>query len=392
MKNGFKILLYLISASAGYILFQNILLNPSFSEDSAHTKRPEDSITISTINLVGDLMCHSVQFNYARNEENNFNFDGVFAEVENFLSSADFTIGNFETVLAGKNKGYSGFPYFNAPDEFLHSIKSTGFDLLITANNHSLDKGEFGVKRTIKKMNKMGIHHTGTFLSEHDRDSIRIYNINNLKLAVLAYTYGTNGNPIPKGKDYLINLIDNDLVKNDIEYAKQLADLVLVFYHFGNEYDREPNEYQKDVINETIAAGADIIIGSHPHVIQPVEYFKTNNGKIDSGFIAYSLGNFISNQRWRYSDAGVILQLRISKNNFTDSIYLSEVNYLPTWVYKGGTDNGREYIILPSNLSNFDPTRYYLSENDSILMNQAYLDTKNILTKYNNISEAPINQ
>jgi poly-gamma-glutamate synthesis protein (capsule biosynthesis protein) len=341
-----------------------------------------DSISTAVINLVGDIMCHSVQFNYAKKEENSFYFDGVFSEVKRILSSADFTIGNFETVLAGKNKGYSGFPYFNAPDELLTAIKNAGFNMLVTANNHSIDKGESGIKRTIKKMDEFGIHHTGTFISETDRDSIRVYNIKDTKLAVIAYTYGTNGNPVPEDKGYLINLIDNELIKKDLIKAKEMADIVLVFYHFGNEYEREPNQYQKDIVKNTIEAGADIIIGSHPHVIQPVDYYKTNNGNIDSGFVAYSLGNFLSNQRWRYSDSGVILQLQISKNLQTGSVYLNKVSFFPTWVFKGGTDNGREYIILPSDLSYFDPAHYYLSKDDSTLMNQAYRDTKSVLTKY----------
>jgi poly-gamma-glutamate synthesis protein (capsule biosynthesis protein) len=131
-----------------------------------------------------------------------------------------------------------------------------------------------------------------------------------------------------------------------------------------------------------IEYGADIIIGGHPHVVQPFDYFKTNNTNLDSGFVAYSMGNFVSNQRWRYSDAGVILNLEISKNIFTDSVFISEINYIPTWVFKGNTERGREYIILPSELSNEDSLYSFLSANDKKLMLEAFDDTKDIITKY----------
>jgi poly-gamma-glutamate synthesis protein (capsule biosynthesis protein) len=162
------------------------------------------------------------------------------------------------------------------------------------------------------------------------------------------------------------------------------VDIVLVYFHFGEEYQRLPNIYQKEVVNNTINAGADIIIGSHPHVVQPVDYFKTNKANLDSGFVAYSLGNFISNQRWQYSDAGVIVKINISKNILSDSVYLSGISYLPTWVFKGNTKKGRKYIILPSSKTYEDSLYSYLSKSDKEKMQQAFEDTKYIFTKFNN--------
>jgi poly-gamma-glutamate capsule biosynthesis protein CapA/YwtB (metallophosphatase superfamily) len=348
-----------------------------------------DSLTNVTISIVGDLMCHSVQFNYARVEADSFDFSGVFREVNKYLSSSDFTYGNLETVLAGKSKSYSGYPFFNTPDAFLDAVKNAGFDLLVTANNHALDQGEKGILRTIKKMNEIGINHTGTFISQRDRDSVRIVNLKNIKLAVLAYTYGTNDIPVPKGKNYLINLIDFDLIESDIAKArKDGAEIVLVNFHYGEEYKREPVTFQNEVVNKTIEAGADIIIGGHPHVIQPVNYFKTDSAKLDTGFVAYSMGNFISNQRWRYSDAGLILNIQLVKNRNTDSIYIKNVSYVPTWVFKGSTENKKEYIILPSTLSSEDSVMNFLTKTDQQNMQRAFNDTKYILTKYNsNIEE-----
>jgi len=363
------------------VTFQHFFFNDS---DSGKAEVPviKDSVLTATICFVGDLMCHSTQFNYAKVGADTFDFTGVYREIKPFLSEPDLTVGNLETVIAGKNKGYSGYPYFNAPDDFIYALKDAGFDLLITANNHALDQGWEGVERTIEVLNENRIYQSGTFISKEDRDSVRIFEINSIRIAILAYSENTNGLPIPKGKDFVINLIDEELIKQDISKAReQNIDVVVVHLHYGPEYNREPSDYQKQVVRKIIAFGADIIIGGHPHVVQPVDFFKTNNIKLDSGFIAYSMGNFISNQRWRYSDAGVILNIEISKNIMSDSIYISEVNYLPTWVFRGQTERGREFIILPSQNAD-DSTYYYLTAQDKILMKEAFRDTKEIINKY----------
>jgi len=320
-----------------------------------HSELISDSLSTATICIIGDLMCHSTQFNYARVDADSFDFTGVYKEVKKYLSDADLTFGNLETVTAGKSVEYSGYPYFNTPDDFIYALKDAGFDLLITANNHALDQGWDGVKKTIEVINENEIHHTGTFKSQEDRDSIRIFEINSIRIAILAYSENTNGLPIPSDKKFSINLIDEEVIKRDILNARMKnADVVLVHFHYGPEYNREPSDYQKEIVQNTIEAGADIIIGGHPHVVQPFDYFKTNNAILDTGFVAYSLGNFISNQRWRYSDAGVILNLEISKNITEDSVYISGVEYLPTWVFKGNTEKGKEYIILPSQINDDD--------------------------------------
>ena len=236
----------------------------------------------------------------------------------------------------------------------------------------------------------MGIKYTGTFLSQEDRDSSRINTIKGIDVAILAYSYGTNDVPIPKGKKYIINIIDTFLIREDISKVKKYnPDIILVYFHFGEEYKHEPDTYQKSIVQKTIEYGADIIIGSHPHVIQPVDYFKAVNANVDTGFVAYSLGNFISNQRWRYTDAGVILTIEISKNVITDSVYLNNVNCLPTWVYKGNTAKGNEYIILPATISSEHNVINYLTEEDKLKIRQAFDDTEMILSKY--YKNIPIN-
>ncbi len=377
MKNIFTTIVFSV-----VVTFQHFFFNNS---DFGKAEVPviQDSIHTATICFVGDLMCHSTQFNYAKVGADTFDFTGVYREVKKYLSKPDLTVGNLETVIAGKNEGYSGYPYFNAPDDFIYALKEAGFDLLITANNHALDQGWEGVKRTIDVMNEYNIHSTGTFTSEEDRDSVRIFEFNSIRIAILSYSENTNGLPIPKGKDFIINLIDEEVIRKDITKAREKkVDIVLVHLHYGPEYNRDPSDYQKEIVNKIIKLGADIIIGGHPHVVQPVDFFKTNNTKLDSGFIAYSMGNFISNQRWRYSDAGLILNIQISKNILNDSIYISEVKYLPTWVFKGETERGREYIVLPSQLAEIDSIYNFLTDSDRKLMKEAFYDTKEVVTKY----------
>jgi len=342
-----------------------------------------NSIEIS-ISVVGDLMCHSPQFQYAKVDADSFNFSPAFRVVKKYLSASDFTFGNFETVTAGKeNNGYTGYPRFNTPASYLTALKEAGFDLLVTANNHSLDRSETGIRKTIEQINKRNLSYTGTYISQNDRDSIRIFDIKGIKIAFLAYSYGTNGNPIPARKSFLINLIDYNLIQKDIIKARKSgAELVLVHYHFGEEYKREPVQFQKDVVNKTIELGADLIIGGHPHVLQPVNYFKTKNAKLDTGFVAYSMGNFFSNQQKRYTDAGLILTINLKKEFSGNTIKIKSVDYLPTWVYKGNTQKGREYVILPSQIQ--PDSSLYLEKNDSIIMKQAFDDTKEIITKYTN--------
>lgn len=352
----------------------------TLSESDNFTK---DAIATFRIAVVGDLMCHSPQFNYAKVSKDSFDFNPVYRYIKKYLEDADFTFGNLETVIGKKGSTYLGYPRFNSPQEYVTALKQNGFDFLCFANNHTLDQGEKGILNTIKTLNENYIGYTGAFSSQNDRDSIRVITLNDFKVALLAYSYGTNGSLIPKGKNYLINLIDFDLIKEDINSARRIgAEVVLVNFHFGTEYQRFPSEYQKEVVKKTIEFGADLITASHPHVIQPIEFFKTQNATLDTGIVAYSLGNFISNQRKRYTDAGVILYLNLEKNLNTNKITLKSVEYLPTWVYKGKTDFGNEFLILPLNETIDSLQLNFLTDINREKMKKAFNDTKEILTAF----------
>ena len=362
------------------------LLNISNHSDIVKIAGEATNNSTVTITAVGDLMCHSPQYEYARVDADSFDFTPTFNEVKKYFDSSDFVFGNLETVTAGKEKRYSGFPFFNSPDDYIKSLKKVGFNFLFTSNNHCLDRGETGIVRTLEKLNENQIASTGTFSSQKDRDSIRIISAKGIRFAVVSYTYGMNGNYLPKNKAYLVNRISDSLIVHDIHKAKSdSVDFILVYFHFGEEYEREPNSYQKNVVQTAMNAGADIILASHPHVLQPIQFFQKDSanrssGKLDSGLVAYSLGNFISNQQWRYSDAGVILQFQITKNLTTNALHLEKVCYTPTWVFKGKIEGKREYRILPYTQSQDEYP--FLSQKDILKMSQSFEDSKRILQKY----------
>jgi poly-gamma-glutamate synthesis protein (capsule biosynthesis protein) len=294
-----------------------------------------DTISLA---IVGDLMCHSQQFTQAK-KDSGYDFNPAFAPVKKYLENADFTFGNLETVTAGASLNYTGYPMFNTPVQYLDALKNVGFDVLTTANNHSLDRGFVGVEKTITELNSRGILHTGTARSLDERNNSLILTKNNTKLGVLAYTYGTNGIKIPDGKGFCVNLIDTLQIKEDILRTKQSgADVVLVFVHWGNEYQRFPSDSQKMIENYIHKNGGLLVFGSHPHVLQPI------NASADykTGFTIFSMGNFISAQRKQYTDCGIIVKMKLIKNLATNEVLVSKANFVPTYV---STQNG--FRILP---------------------------------------------
>jgi len=318
------------------------------NEKITSSSQNNDTLRIDTIwiSAVGDLMCHGAQLEDARKSDGSYDFNHMFSLVKPILSEVDLAFGNFETVLAGADKKFTGYPTFNTPDEYAVALKEAGFDVLTTANNHCLDRGFYGISRTIEILENLGFYRTGTFASEEESNQILIVNIKGIRLGVLAYTYGTNGINPPAGKQYCVAYINTTKMKEDIIAAKKLGvDKIIVCIHWGEEYQRNPNANQKKIAKELFETGVDIIFGSHPHVIQPMEV-KTvvgENGKEKKVFIIYSMGNFISNQRKRYTDSGVIVRLRLIKNNNTGETTIDKIDYIPTYVsVKSGT-----FRILP---------------------------------------------
>ena len=319
---------------------------PSDSE-SGSSRFPEQRVTLMA---VGDIMVHDQQLEAAWDSRTNrYDFLPSFVHVKPLFQEADWVIGNLETTLAGREARYTGYPMFNSPETLALTLKEIGFTAVTTANNHSLDRKEEGVHKTIAHLDQAGLLHTGTFRSEEERKEPLFLQKGEITLALLAYTYGTNGIPVPKGKPYLINLIDPVLIRQDILAAREKgADLVAVALHFGSEYQRLPNEAQKKTAEQVLRFGADLILGAHPHVVQPYEW-KTvilEDGREHKGLIAYSLGNFISAQRWDYKDVGAILKLALHKGGKGET-RIESVELIPTYVYFHRANGKRNYVIHP---------------------------------------------
>ena len=342
--------------------------------------RSQTNTTTIRISFVGDIMCHTSQLENARIGVDSFDFNPSFAEVNLWLADDDLTIGNFETVCAGAEKGYMGYPAFNTPDEIVNALKNNGFDFLVTANNHSMDMHEKGLQRTIRVIDSIGLGYTGTFSSQADHDSVRVLDLNGISVAILNYTYGTNEFYPCTKHSYMLNIIDTATIHQDILNARQAgAGIVIVFYHTGQEMYSDITTSQEAIIEKTIEAGADIVIGSHPHVIGKTRLFKTIGGTLDTGFVATSMGNFFSNQYWRYTDAGVIMQLELTKDP-TSGIRLSGIRFLPTWVYRGTNSSMKKHIIYPAERAATDTTLSWLDLTSRSMAKEAFDDTRQMLT------------
>jgi len=368
------------------ILVLHWIFSPYYLTDKNETEQLEkiDSTITVSFSSVGDIMCHSTQYNYARVGKDSFDFKPIFSEIGDYLRSKDILFGNLETVLAGGTKRYSGYPFFNTPNELAEALKLAGFDFLFTTNNHANDMGQNGVERTIDILKKVNIVPIGTKRIKSREPTYNIFVRKGLRFGVLAYTYGTNYNENAKHPREYVSYINPQKIENDIKKLKKKnADVIIVYFHFGKEYQKEPSQYQSKIVSKTISYGADIILASHPHIVQKFEIFKTTNAKLDAGFVTYSLGNFISNQRWRYSDGGLIFNFDITKNIFTDSVYINDVSFLPIWVFKGEVNGKKEYVILPS--GNYkDSAKYgFTTEADIDSMKKSYFDTIELFTEGN---------
>jgi poly-gamma-glutamate capsule biosynthesis protein CapA/YwtB (metallophosphatase superfamily) len=335
---------------------------------------PAPYYTEARLIAVGDIMMHLPQTRSGYNPATRtYNFDSFFTEVSPLLSKGDWVIGNLETPLAGADLGYTGFPQFNAPPELADSLKQAGFNILTTTNNHSLDRREKGIIRTLENLRSRGIVPVGTAASPEEAEIITMVRHHDITMAVLAYTYGTNGIPVPEGKPYLVSLIDEERMKEDIDRARNLgADLITIALHFGNEYQPEPTKEQQALVAALFREGADIILGSHPHVLQPYEIVDvtTVEGIHKKGIVIYSMGNFISNQdrflnRNKPTDVGVIFEVGIRKHFPSLTVELIDIKTTPTYVHKHQVEGKLQYRILPLESVLTD-------RNDTLLLPQDY--------------------
>mgnify|MGYP000483556716 CR=1 FL=1 len=323
--------------------------------------------------FIGDIMQHGPQIRGAYNPiDDNYNYFPSLQYIAPSIRQADIAIANLELTLAGKP--YSGYPTFSAPDELAVALKQSGVDILVTANNHSLDRRQQGLERTIRVLDSLKIPHTGTFINQDERNFSYPYIIEKkgARIALLNYTYGTNG--IPVTEPNIVNLIDTTQIKLDLKNAAKVnPDLTILFVHWGWEYKRLPNEEQKMLTEFCRKNGVDMVIGSHPHVLQPNEW--------DEDFlVVYSLGNFVSNQRDRYKDGGMIFSVEVEIDPVSRDHKIAEAGYQLTWVYKKPSGSHSEYFILPaaqhssrellSDKSDLDQMELFLTDSRQLFQNE----------------------
>lgn len=314
-------------------------VSPSKEEkDEAKTVR-----TTATLAAIGDVLIHSSVYEDARTTEG-FDFRPMFEPVRPYLRAPDITVANQESMIGGTSLGLSDYPRFNSPQAVGDALKDAGVDVVTMANNHTLDYGEPAIRNAITHWKKLGMTYTGAFASREDQTRLRTMTKNEITFAFTAYTYGLNGLPVPEGKDYLVNLIDEEKITNDIREARREADVVVVSVHFGTEYQQMPHEEQKTLVRKLAAAGADVILGHHPHVLQPPEWIRQDSGR--KTFVVYSLGNFLAAQRGTRREIGGIMRLQVEKVRQGDhtSVTLNNPHFLPTWAYK---KHWRNYKVIP---------------------------------------------
>lgn len=346
-------------------------------EDMEPEPEPEPELRSIVIAVAGDITAHVPQIQQAYLGNGKYDFNPSFELIAPYLQSADLAVGGLETSQAGPDlsfwgkSGYTGFPLFNAPAELSEALLGAGFDIFTLANNHALDRGLEGLNNTLEHVQSLGIRTFGAYKSQEERDNLLILDFHGIKIAFIGYTYCTNGIPIPVGHEYSINLTqdfeDITPILKDIERARASgADLIAVFPHWGAMYVTEPQPQRlRQAASDMAAAGADLIMGGHPHFIQPLEWFfnETEGGSERATLTAYSLGNFISNQHYPYLSSphveyGLLLSITITKNMTTGQTWISGVDYHITWVHRGW----RHRILPLHDVFVSSPDTYNLSQ------------------------------
>ena len=353
MKNIKNIFIIVLIFILGFGLYLSYNMDFNFSNNEKKIseaknlkiddRKKEDKSEVKIL-AMGDMIFHQpLVKNYRSNDS--YDFTPIFNNISSDINEADLAIANFEGSV-NSNRKLSGFPLFNFPKETIYSLKNAGFDALSTANNHALDTGLDGIAETISHINESGMKNFGTLKEEGDKGII--VEKNGIKIGLISFTDTLNGmDSLMRGKEYSVNTFSQD-VKGDIEKLKEKSDIVIVYPHWGNEYQLVPNERQiflKEMLQE---AGADIILGSHPHVLQKYEVEDKNNKKY---FTIYSMGNALSNQRVENLkksgvDTGALIKLVIEKDNISGETKLKEYGVYPTYVNRYRANGKLNYDLV----------------------------------------------
>lgn len=308
--------------------------------------------------FAGDLMGHGPQHKAARTADSSYDYTPCFRFVEDYIKSADLAILNLEVTLAGPP--YTGYPQFSSPRQLAEAAQQAGFDVMTTANNHCLDRGRAGLERTLRVLDSLGIPHLGTYRDrqQHDREHPLIVERNGVRLALLCYTYGTNG--IEVQQPNVVNFIDTVQMARDLRLAHDKGvDFVITLIHWGIEYALKADTEQEQAARWLLDHGCDAVIGGHPHVVQNFTLDAVPGNNHYPEIVVYSMGNLVSNQRDVNCDGGIMIELDLQKTFFDTRV--TACRYMPYWVHRGTYDGLYQYYIVPSTDAVEHPDSYQIS-------------------------------
>lgn len=349
---------------------------PTVEDTEAPTEAAPELLSTATVLSTGDILMHMDVINSGKQEDGSYNYDSIFRYVKSYTQAADFSVANLETTLCGTDNGYgySGNPRFNCPDAIVDSLKDAGFDLLLTANNHAADTDLVGYKRTLNTVRDKGLDTLGTYLSADER-KWTIEEVNGIKIGMVCYTYSEGfsqrGYPVLNYHEVAENGILNYFTYDKLpEFYTQLqgyldemkaagAEATMVYLHWGDEYKWKtgegPNANQTAMAQKLCDLGVDVIVGGHPHVVQPVDLLTSSTDSEHKTIVLYSMGNAVSNQRKEemqksdptgHTEDGVLFCVTFSK--YSDgSVYVDSAELIPTWVNMHSNSGTKEYNILP---------------------------------------------
>ncbi len=343
-------------------------------------ERPKEEKIILTLPAVGDIFIpKSVLEAVFDQKTKTYEFLTPFQMVSSYLKEANITTAWFGGALDTLGP-YTCYPRFKTPSALTSALKEGGFDVFFQTN-HTLDYGEKGLRKTEAILKRYGITQVGAYVNQEESEKISLYQKGSRRVSFLNYTYGTNG--IPISKPWMVKLIDPNKIKEDIVKAKMVSDFVVLALHFGEEYQRYPNEGQKRIARTVAKSGADLILGFHPHVLQPVELLELDDRR--RVYVAYFLGNFLCGQRRRFIETGVILRAEIEKEK--ERVELKEIDYLPVWIAKYREGGRYQFKILPIKEAlrlDQEKALKFLGEREYKRMKEAYEET---ITHLNKIKE-----
>ena len=350
VKVSILIFLFLCVCFVGMVYYSETHSSVSPSEDLTISERVPIEYS-ARIFMVGDALIHSSIYQAAKQSDGSYDFRSMLEYIKPIALKYDLKYYNQETILGGASLGYSNYPRFNSPQEVGDAFIDAGFNLVSLATNHTMDKGEVGVINSVNYWkSKENVVFSGQWTSSEERETAEIHEINGIKYAFFSYTTWTNGLNTPSGKEYLNNVYSDEKAKADIEKVKDKVDVIIVAMHWGNEYSHGVSASQTNIANYLSSLGVNLIIGAHPHVVEPVEYI--NDGKT---FVIYSLGNFISDQVGIERLTGLMMEVTMKKViDIDDSVTVSIENPKAELIYtKSNNSRERDFkVYLYSQLNN----------------------------------------